>query len=164
MDKDQFKQLSKEWVMTVLYDTYGGKDIEVLTKDGCKVMVYGHDSFDDFVKIVEELVSEDNITMNEDGKYVLTPRGTFQVKKQTILPLLSLANDPKYLEAFVVANREKCDIEFLENLQATEDELDQIKYVKEFAEQHYSGISKIIKSIPDFLSENPNFYIVPTFG
>jgi len=154
MNEKQHVKLTKDWIMTMLYDT--PKSFDDLMINGCKVMVYGHDSYDDVEKITNSLLDEKKIRKLE-GKLNLTGRGIFDVKKYTIIPLLKLTENPKYFKAFIGANREKCDVAFLEQLAEESSESYQVRKIKSHSEQNYLGIVNILQSITRFLSAYPQY-------
>ena len=78
--------------------------------------------------------------------------------------MLALADNPKYFAAFVTANKEKCNIAFLEALAEKKEESSQIPKIKQFAEQNYLEIAKITKLIANFLLGHPNFEEVPEYS
>lgn len=158
---EKLKELSKQWVLTMIYgESY--IRIENLIESGCRVMVYGHQSYDDIENIIKELIDSEKIIMDNDRRLKLTARGIFEVQKQTILPLLELTSNKKYLEAFVIANKEKCNIEFLESLASDETKEKKVSKIKEFTKQNYLDIVKITTSIISFLNGHPNFQNMPS--
>ncbi|MDH3854248.1 MAG: hypothetical protein OES23_07320 [Nitrosopumilus sp.] len=150
MNTDEHVDLTKQWIMTMLYD--GPKTFEKLVENGCRVMVFGHNSFDEFKDIFDSLTRDKFIDSSSAGAK-LTARGIFTVKKNTILPLLRLTENPKHFHAFVIANQEKCDITFLEILSDANGESEKIKVIKDHSVQNYIDIAKITNLIPDFLEK-----------
>jgi len=155
MDKIKLSELTKEWIMTMIFDY--PKTFDDLMRDGCALMIYGHKNYEDVEGLSSELISENKITRNQaNQKLELTGKGIFEVKKKTILPLQKLTENHKYFEAFVVANKEKCDIEFLESLVGESDN-EKINLTRTFSEQNYLKVSNIANLIGKFLVEHPEF-------
>jgi len=155
MSSEQLVRLTKDWIMTMLWRQ--PRTFDDLMLHGCKVMVYGHSSYDVVDEITKSLIDEKKIELKVNDLLHLTGRGIFDVRKNTMLPLLKLTENPKYFEAFVEANREKCDIEFLERLQNLPSDDQKTDEVRQRTEQHFVGIVNILYRIRHFLSANPQF-------
>jgi len=142
MIQEQKDILTKQWFMVMLYQS--PKSFDNLIENGCRVMVYGQ-TYENLKKLFDELQRSDtDMIKSSGGNFALTSRGSFEVKRNTILPLIKLAEDPKMLDAFIKANRETCDIQFLESLAECETEGSAIAQIKDFAKEHYSDIAKIL--------------------
>ena len=151
LNKEQLNDLTQDWLMTMIYDK--PTTFDNLIQYGCKAMIYGHDTYDDILNIVKSLQETGHIK-RIDGKLHLTGRGIFYVKKNTLMPLEKLTDDPKYFTSFVEANRSKCDIKFLEGLLVSEDKTG---YIQSFSQHHYLAVVKITELISIFLSHYPEF-------
>lgn len=160
--QETLDRLSKEWILTMAYGETAFTT-DSLVEIGCKVMVHGHKSFDNIVKLVGELVNEKKIEAVGRGTYKITARGIFDVQNKTILPLLEIANNEKYREAFIIANREKCNIEFIENLVSHSRESDKINFIKIFSKKNYLDIAKVCVAALKFLDGHPEFDNTPNF-
>lgn len=158
--KVKFDIMTKEWFLTMLYT--GSSSLNSLMDDGCKIMVYGHDTFDEIERIVNELKDENKIEEITETNYgvnikvlKLTAKGTFLVKRSTIIPLLKIANNKKYREAFVVANKEKCDIEFIESIIDKHDY--QLKNsLKDYAQNNLIKLKYILYQLLIFSKHEPD--------
>jgi len=145
MSQEQKDRLTKEWIITMLYQS--PKTLQNLLDEGCRVMIFGQ-NYDNIVKLLTELREIPNDLVEQSGEsYMLTTRGSFEVKKHTILPLVKLTENRDMLEAFILANREKCDIEFIEKLYEDENEGRKTSTIKEFAVQNYDKIATILNSL-----------------
>lgn len=145
MSQEQKDRLTKEWIITMLYQS--PKTLQNLLDEGCRVMIFGQD-YDNIVKLLTELQEIPNALVEQSGvSYMLTTRGSFEVKKHTILPLVKLTENRDMLEAFILANREKCDIEFLESLSEYEAESGKTGDIKQFGVQNYDKIATILNSL-----------------
>ncbi len=158
--KEKLNELTKEWFLTVLYD--GSRDLAYLMENGCKVMIYGHDTYEEIENIIKELVTENKIRLDPSYKtnnetYLLTGKGSFFVKKNTILPLLKIATDHKYKEAFIEANKEKCDINFLENMLTKDEKNIESWKIRDYALSDFLSLKNILKCMSHFLFKNDEF-------
>lgn len=145
MSQEQKDRLTKEWIITMLY--HSPKTFQDLLDEGCRVMIYGQD-YDNIIKLLGELRQGPTPFVTQSGvTYTLSTRGSFEVKKHTILPLAKLIENPDMLQAFILANREKCDIEFLERLNQDSSEAGITAVIKQFAVQNYDKIATILNSL-----------------
>ena len=151
LNREQLTDLTKDWLMTMIYDK--PTTFDNLIQYGCKAMIYGHDTYEDILDIVKSLQDTGHIK-RIDGKLHLTARGIFSVKKNTLMPLEKLTDDPKYFTSFVAANRSKCDIKFLESLLESKDKTERIQ---SFSRHHYLDVERIKELISTFLSHYPEF-------
>ena len=140
MGIEEKKQLTKDWICTMLYT--GPKDFQDLIKEGCKVMVYGWE-YDEFVKIVSGMVTDSTIFLS-GSNYNLTTKGLYNVKKNTVVPLLNLTANSQYAQAFIQKNKENCDYLFLESLTTLKTEKDKENRIIEYAKNNYDKLAKII--------------------
>lgn len=147
MAKDKV-DLTKEWIMLMLYGS--ARSRQSLIADGCRVMVYGHD-FEDLVKIFDILHAQGFIEGNSK-EYRLSEKGTFYIKKNTLLPLITLAENRKTLNEFIQKYKEQCDTEFLTQLSNKTREEDKITTIKIFAKQNYDKIAVILTLILGLVS------------
>ena len=154
MSNEQHVRLTKDWIMTMLFEQ--PRTFDDLMLHGCRVMVYGHSSYDVVDDITKSLIGENKIELRSDVLH-LTGRGIFDVRKNTMLPLLKLTENPEYFKAFVAANRERCDIEFLELFRDQPSDEHKTSVLRQHTEQHFTAIANILHRISRFLAENPEF-------
>lgn len=162
MNKEKLDELTKEWILTLLYGKR--RNLDYLIEYGCKIMIFGHNSYEDIEQIIQELVDEKKIAEYPHSELELTSRGKFIVKKNTIIPLLTIATDKKFRDAFILANQEKCDIEFLEHyVEAIDQRIGSIA-IHDYSKNDFLPLKMLTATIIRFISENPEFaFQLPEF-
>ncbi len=156
MDGRSLNNMTREWIMIMLYN--GPKSIDQLINRGCKTMVFGHSSYEDFQKIVETLQNTGFIDLDVSKKphvYSLTTKSIFNIKKNTIIPLLALAENPDFYDAFVVASREKCDLEIIEMISRQPNIRKKEAYIVDYSEQKLKHVTKLLDHFFDYLKRFP---------
>jgi len=147
MSEQEKIRLTKEWVLTMLYNH--PKTTDDLIEIGRRIMVFGWE-FDEFEAILKTMEQDHTIYLNNKNQYVLTTKGNFEIKKHTLLPLFALTEDPTLLQKFIDAYRDKCDTAFLRTLSSKSLESDKILTIRRFAEQNYDKIANIISLFVTF--------------
>lgn len=148
MSDEEKIRLTKEWVLTMLYET--PKSFQELVEEGCRIMVFGWE-YEQFSNIIIAMKNSDKTILENDQKYRLNTKGIFEIKKHVLLPILKITEDPSLLHEFVTAHKEKCDTRFLELLGREEYEAAKISRIKEYAQNNYDKIANAVSLIITFL-------------
>lgn len=147
MDFEVAKRLTGQWIMGMIFEN--SQDIEYLVKHGCKRMIFGI-TYDEIMDIIDILVGLNKISVDElSGTLSLTAKGYHEVKRHTILPLLELAGSSKYHDAFMIANQNKCDMEFLQSIMS-QDEFGIIESIHKFIQNNLHKLNVILEQITIF--------------
>lgn len=165
MITNETKALTKEWLLTMLFRN--SCSFNDLVENGCRVMIYGHDTADDIKMILDEMIAEGLIRRNTglDYLYLLTDNGNFQLRKNTIVPLQTLLEDSKHLDAFVAANKNMCDITFLKKLSSdpafTDPQPDAetiiIKEIRKLMRNGFTSLRELLIFIRGYIAEHLGF-------
>ena len=150
MELEERKKLSKEWVMVMIYNN--PMSLDGLVKNGCRVMLFGW-KLPEFKNILKEMVIND-LTIEKIRnviEYSLTTDGLFYIKKNTLLPLIQISEDPNLLTSFIRENKTKCDTEFLERLSNQSGTNAKESTIQEFAKNNYEKIAVILIALIPFL-------------
>jgi len=153
MSNDDKKILTKNWISIMLYT--GPKNSDELIRTGCKIMVFGWE-YDDFIKIIGEMVTERIISKMTDGSFILNEKGLYNVKKNSIVPLLNLCDNSEYVSAFIEKNKENCDYLFVTKLYTEKIEEKRESLIVTYAVGHFDKLATILTLAKEFLANPPS--------
>lgn len=140
------RELTKDWITMMVYASE--QTIESLIREGCKVMVFSWE-YDEFHEILNEMQGEETLYV-EGVNFALTSKGLFNVKKNSIVPLLKLVENEEYTKKFIEKNKENCDYQFIEILASQKDAPSKEKQILNYAKSNYDKIATIISLITQF--------------
>ena len=147
MDLECSKVTTERWIMGMLFGT--PRSVDYLVENGCNRMLFGLDTFEDLETILQTLMDSGEIKINKSNEFYLSAKGIFEIKKHTILPLLELTKNVEFYEAFIIANKNICDIEFIESL-CNETEYSSITKIHEYTSQNIHKLHLILDEILKF--------------
>lgn len=159
MKEEEIDELTRDWILTLLFQNESS--LSNLCKNGCKVILSGYSDYDQLQNIMNDLINKglvDGNTGMHDGRaghpvYRLTPNGEFQMRRNTLLPLRILLNDQDHLDAFKLANREHCDITFLDMLNSPDEESIANK-IHEYAPMSFDKFHILVRRVVEYVNSS----------
>lgn len=137
-------ELTRDWVTMMVY--MEDRSLEELIRQGCKVMVFGWE-YDDFVKILSKMEEDEIIGKDGLGTYSLTSKGLFNVKRNTIVPVLKAVSNNEYMAEFSAKNKENCDFQFLESLTGSGTDQQKEQRILNYGVANYDKLAVILNLI-----------------
>lgn len=151
--RDQI-ELAKQWICIMLYPS--ARNFEYFVREGCRVMIYGSLGFDELRTTLTEMVKEETIVKDSSGNYSLTLRGLFNVKQNSIVPVLNLTDNEEYVRAFIEKNQANCDLVFLNEIIKYKSDSDRESVIINYAKNNYHKLAPTIVAITKFLLDHGN--------